>query len=262
MQTLKVYNASARASLQQRFADLQALYTSLLTLRRTVRQNRNLLALQHWSGGNTQTLVRKLNVLTNALVELCDLTRPDPHANDPSTHDIGMHGSAYPSEPENEQEEGHYSLIVSAFSTWVAWVSEVWGERDVVRFTSTEAPLEMQEPPTSAMLPIEGLGDGMKIEIKGLLQRVDGIAVRLEGLGIKSVTGGRGSSGSPLKGLGLDMEWERSTPAVLVGLARDLVKEMQEELQVMREIEFEVVVGEKAWLEEQIRRVGEQVDGS
>ena len=40
-----------------------------------------------------------------------------------------------------------------------------------------------------------------------------------------------------------------------------MVRNMQEELQVMREVEFEVVVGEKAWVEAGLRRLGREVSG-
>lgn len=144
-----------------------------------------------------------------------------------------------------------------------------------MRFTSTEVLGEMQKPPESAMLPIEGLGDGMKAEIKGLAGRVEGIVGALEGLdggagavGGRQGAGARGRSGSPVKGMGpasegegQERESQKSTLAVLMGLASELVKGMREELQMMREIEFEVLYGEKAWLDEQVRRAGEQVDG-
>lgn len=207
----------------------------MLTLRRSARQSRNLLALHTWCGGNVAALTRKLNILTGVLADITAL-----------------------SEPEN----GRYARVVQGFEAWVAWVTETWAERDAQNIDEESGDMhdsvdQNSDRPAQGITPIAGLGDGMKAEIKALLNLANTMASRLEELQRSAMPGfddsRKSESATPPNTL--------PAPAVLLSHASSFVDGMQEELQMMREMDFEVEVGEKMWMEERVRRLQADIDG-
>jgi len=219
---------SAHTKLHAHFDRLLASYHETVSLERTDRQHRNLLALHQWCSGNIPSLSRKLNSLTSILTDLCALTAGDPRSQTTS-------GQA--------EEQGPYTHLISQFSRWVAWVRTIWAARDAAGKDDGQG---------TNLTSIEALGDGVKAEMRRLGDALAHISLRLEDLRAVKM-----SDDGARKGDGGE---EESTPAALLDMTWHLTRNMVEELQVMREVEFEVVAGEKAWTENRINGIAGEVE--
>ena len=130
---------------------------------------------------------------------------------------------------------------------------------------------------------VEGFSDAIKAQMRSLAHTLDALDVRLDEVRSTPVpsisasiegkvpstptakrprtpktpktpaVGGPASRPGTADGLVEVDSSDESTVGFLVRMTGALLDGMREELQVMREIEFEVVVGEKAWLEGQMR---------
>lgn len=243
---------SAYKHLHTRFSALRGIYQEQLTLSRTVRQHRNLLALHEWTGGNMASLARKLKTFADVLRELSVLT-----AANSSPHKAAAPGDIEP---------GAYTKLATQFKTWATWVQQVWTQREHDRELRGSTPSPHSSRPVTRdgssratdiveteFVPLEGLGDAVKTSMRTLSNTLNRLAMRLEELQESSIPL------VPDAGLHAD-EAETPTPRVLLELACAFVKGMTEELQIMKEIDFEVVVGERAWMDERVRRIGGEIE--
>jgi len=161
------------------------------------------------------------------LTELCALTAGDPRSQNTSGQD---------------EEQGPYTHLVTQFTSWVAWVRTIWSARDAAG---------KDDGPGTNITSIEALGDGVKAEMRRLGDALAQMSSRLEDLrAVKMSEGTRDGDGGE----------EECTPAALMDMTWHLTRGMVEELQLMREIEFEVVAGEKAWTENVIRGIAGKVE--
>lgn len=279
--TLKRYTSSAHASLNTRFDSLHTLYTGLLALERHARQQANLLALHRWSVGNPVSLARRLPVLTTVLADLAALTAPEGRTDDD--------GAAL--------DSGPYTTVVTSFERWTDWVRQVWEMRDAqsgsvglhgggdsddnddndTRLGDTEAQHSFGDTGSAgagtSFTQIEGLGDGVKASMRALATTLNSLSIRLEELTEPQVRTGSPSKRAP-KSRGTPVSEATSassasttstststpTPTHLLRVATAFVAGMVEELQVMREVEFEVVVGEQAWVQERLRGIAGDIE--
>ena len=217
-----------------------------------------------------------LNVI---LGELCELTKGDSAWN--GCPEARLRGWWVEEGDDSEvsggpEEMGEYTRLVRQFDAWVAWVEEVWLARDRIRGVDDDVDSPISSPvrrPSSygakdiredlaelATTQLEGLGDCTKSSLKALGKIVGRSVTRLEELREPEI---------PVPMVGLDQVTDEEpgvgpvpTPKIIVDLAWKLATGMKEELQVIREIEFEVIIGEKAWREQRLRQVGkDMVDG-
>lgn len=201
-----------------------------------------------------------------------------------STAPQGSEDSVEPSEKngapggEVAADEGAYSKLLEQFSTWIAWVQEVWDARQEPRtrlneatgylttqnFTETLSISTTGGPGISPYTPIDALGDTPKAALRSLSQHLTILAGRLEearGLPFQPINSPPVSSSHTPRTTDSaaqpPTQPSMSTPELVWNLTNELLDGMREELQLMREIECEVMLGEEAWLERGVRRVGE-----
>ena len=276
--TYAAWTASAHDKLHARFLTLQETYTSSLRTARATRQSRNLLALYEWSGGNDASLARKLSVLGTVLGELCDLTRGD--AAWLGCDEARARGWSVDVEDTDPGALGEYTRCVRQFEGWVEWVESVWAARDKTRGIDDDGEASPPITPVArrqsnvqetaflndvqqhADTHLEGLGDSIKGSLRGMGTTLDRLSARLEELKDPEIpvplAPESGVEGGDEAGVGVGPV---PTPKILVEVAWKLVQGMREELQVMREIEFEVTVGEKTWMEQRVKAIGMDVVG-
>jgi len=101
-------------------------------------------------------------------------------------------------------------------------------------------------PTTATITPIDPLGDALKSSLRSLTTTLHSLSLKLSELPpfLPNTNGAT-----------------TSTPAHLLRLTCELVGQMQEELQLIREIEFEVVIGEEAWMRQRLSTLANAVDG-
>ena len=185
---------------------------------------------------------------------------------------------------ENEELEGvgEYTRLVRAYEGWVTWVEEVWAARDKIRdvekHTIESPPLTPvkqtvrqpeevdEETERLADTELEGIGDAFKGTLRSLGTIVDRIIMRLEELRdpeipIPRKTSKEGEEAPAMPAPDDPVVGPVPTPKVLVDITWNLTTGMREELQLMREIEFEVTIGEKAWKEQKVRQIGADLIG-
>lgn len=256
---------SAHAKLSARHADLQASYADALSFARSARQARNLLALHRWTSGNAVTMQRKVAVLGDVLGEVYELTVPEGQ-------DGGGDGGT------RMQEEGRFTKLARLFGEWMDWVQGIWAERDRFDGSDSDGDGIGQTAPSgdtdSTFTPIDGLGDSVKAEIRALQNTLERMSARLEDVRnppIPFLTDVSPINRDMAQQLLPEQQSQADrgpsdgqgapTPRILADLAWALVSGMKEELQAMREVDFEVVIGEKAWTEGRVRALGGRIGG-
>lgn len=172
------------------------------------------------------------------------------------------------------KEEGRWSKLVGQFEAWTEWVRGVWAVRDEECADSDEEGrgkgVAEKGKGKGGFTKIEGLGDGVKAEMKALGQVLERMAMKLEDVRtppialLEDVVTGEGEVGGVEVDGSCDERSRKSapvtpTPRLLCDFASQFVYGMREELQAMREAEFEVVVGEKAWVDQRVRRIGGEI---
>lgn len=230
-----------------------------------------------WSGGNEVSLVRKLGALSTVLGELCELTRGDDAWS--GCEEARSQGWWIEQQDQDLENAGEYTRTVRAFEAWVNWVETVWAARDQIRGVGddgavsppiTPAPRRQHstndhdessdEVQATADAQLQGLGDGVKTSVRSMGTTLDRLSMRLEELRDPEIPiplpPEPGSEGADEPGVG-----PIPTPRKLVDSAWTLVQGMREELQIMREVEFEVTIGEKAWTEQRVKAIGDNVAG-
>ncbi|KAJ9657833.1 hypothetical protein H2201_008046 [Coniosporium apollinis] len=129
---------------------------------------------------------------------------------------------------------GRYVRLVGGFESWLAWVQEIWEKR--------EKGGEEGEDGGGVELVgavADGLGDAWKEENRALERRLGMLQREMEGLA------------DPAEGSDVER---------VVRNCRILLQGCLEELKVMRDVEAEVVVREKGWVERQLQRVEREID--
>lgn len=226
------WRASAQDRLEARCEALRDLYAETRCLEDAAHEMRNVASLLSWSGGSTVYLMRRLKTLISVLEEV-DRMITEPLDGEPSPTPVTGINTDHTQEEENFEA---YGPLVVTFSLWLMEVQHAWEQRDA---HTEDAP---------ATTPaIKTIGDHFKASLRHLNSKVQQLAIRLDEIRNPGCTRSPErpqTSRSPLK----DEVDERSNIAVLTTLAFRLVEGMQEELQMMREIEFEVMEGERAWL--------------
>lgn len=236
--TQEAWIASAQSQLSHRHEELVELYHQSLLLGRMARQQRNLLALTRWTGGNLASLQRKLAALCLVLDNVASLVQPSQPIHDDLGGQMRM------------SEEGEYVTVVEAFTEWVGYVLSIWEQRDA---ESADGSIATK----GDFRELEGLGDAVNASIKSLMARVSALKVRMEeaGDGFPRVAlPAQDGDGQQDKDEDEDVE---TTPAQLIRLTSALLDGMVEELQLMREIGAEAVIGEREWIEDRVRRIRE-----
>lgn len=127
---------------------------------------------------------------------------------------------------------GRYSRHVGGFDTWLTWVQEIWEEREKGG-DEGESGVELVDAVA------DGLGDAWKEENRALERKLGMLQREMEGLT------------DPAEG---------SDAARVVRNCRSLLQGCLEELIAMRDVEAEVVVREKGWVERQLQRVEREID--
>ncbi|EON63256.1 hypothetical protein W97_02483 [Coniosporium apollinis CBS 100218] len=127
---------------------------------------------------------------------------------------------------------GRYVRLVGGFESWLAWVQEIWEGRGKGG-DEGESGVELVDAVAN------GLGDAWKEENRALERKLGMLQREMEGLT------------DPAEG---------SDAARVVRNFRSLLQGCLEELKVMRDVEAEVVVREKGWVEQQLQRVEREID--
>jgi len=165
-------------------------------------------------------------------------------------------------EEEIEEQQGSYAHLIEAFTHWTNWVSEIWTARErqdsislpspsppTIAYPATPTPIPSitTTTPTSATITaIDPLGDALKSSLRSLTTTLHALSLKLGELPPFPVAKNNTTI---------------STPAHLLHLTRTLVSQMREELQLIREIEFEVVIGEEAWMKQRLSSLSDAVEG-
>lgn len=271
--TLAAYTASAHAQLHSLQGKLQALYENTLLLERKAKQAENVLALHGWAGGNVKSVGRRLNVLCSVLKEVMALSAPGGrkvrYMKSASHNQTALDETTAPErkladdedeEDEIEEQQGSYAHLIEAFTHWTKWVSEIWRDRErqdplslcspsppSTAYPTTPTPISTITNPTSATITaIDPLGDALKSSLRSLTTTLHALSLKLNELPPFPTTKNKTTI---------------STPDHLLCLTRTLVSQMQEELQLIREIEFEVVIGEEAWMKQRLSTLSDAVEG-
>jgi len=165
---------------------------------RQVQEHANLLALQEWTSGSSSfALAENLQALAAPLHEL------------PLLADAG----------------GRFWHHVDEFEHWVAWVKEIWENREKGR---GGGKMDLSSA--------EGLGEVWVAESEALMRKVVGFSRDIDQLS------------DPTPG---------SSIAVMVDSCRALLDNMLRELWIMRRIETDVVVKEREWIEQGLLAIAE-----
>jgi len=246
---------SAYNQLRARHNDLQEMHDEVNALEHTVREMRNILALHQWSGGNTAYLTRKLNSLILILEQLeamAAFEEEDKHMTPSLMHTEAEIAEAEKKLPANTPDGRHSSSskmtedfpsFIITFATWLMEVQHIWAERN-------EATVETK-PDFDRFRTVDSLGDAFKASLRNLTAQAAQLTTRLDDLRSTDRTRSperlRPAQQRPIMVIeeGVD---EEANIMLLTKLVFQLVEGMQEELQIIREIEFEVMEGERAWL--------------
>ena len=291
--TLTAYTSSAHDNLLAIHKSLQALYSQVLVLERQARQAENALTLHRWAGGNVNSVGRRLNVLCAVLRDVMALTAPggrmvvrrrrkgraergseDLDGENDGTDGGDLH-AAHEQEGEHEEEElieeqkGQYAILIADFTAWTTWVQAIWRARDKASDeygSDTTASIDIPTTPSPAgsnpllntpdttVTPIDPLGDAPKASLRSLTHTINALLLRLNDLPAFQAST---QNHTPTTSTSLS---STPTPIHLLTLSHALLTGMQEELQLMREIEFEIVVGEEAWTRQRLGRLAGEVE--
>lgn len=176
-----------------------------------------------------------------------DIGNADVVARSPATNDQEREEDVEEEEEDDDEEEqGPYAHLIEAFTHWTEWVSEIWRAREHEDSLSP-VPIQISTTLPNTITPIDPLGDALKASLRSLTTTLSSLARKLSEIPPFPT--------SPTTTTTL------STPAHLLALARELISLMQEELQLIREIEFEVVVGEEAWMKRRLGALSGEVAG-
>ena len=303
--TLAAYTSSAHANLLTMHRSLQTLYTQVLVLERQARQTENMLTLHRWTGGNVNSVGRRLNVLCAVLRDVMTLTAPsgrmvlrrrrhhleggpqEAEAEGAEHSGAARGGAADEEEDDNDEElvaeqKGPYAILVADFTAWTTWVQAIWRARDKESDgdgggdgsdTSTASKLPSTPSPagsnpllnSTTIMPIDPLGDAPKASLRSLTHIINALLLRLNDLpAFPASTPNPKPTTSTIKSspthAAISARPILPTPVHLLTLSLALLTGMQEELQLMREIEFEIVVGEEAWTRQRLGRLAGEVE--
>lgn len=269
--TLEAWTDSAYDDLEGLHRTLKELYVHVLQLERQARQAANVLALCEWTKGNVNSMSRRLNVLCGVLKEVMILTAPGSrkvrvyrvehdaitHPDDTTTSNT--RDAEAPSQPPRLLQEpeyadetvGSYAHLIASFTSWTSWVKEIWAARAAAAASSihlqaphtttpTPTPNKSPSPTAASITPIDALGDSLKSSLRTLITSVNSLLLRLDELPPFPAS----SSSSEEE----EIAATSSTPSRMLSATRALVQGMKEELQLVREIEYEVVAGEEGWM--------------
>jgi len=191
---------------------------------------------------------------------------------------VGEEGEEEEAEELVEEQQGQYAILIADFTAWTTWVQAIWRARDkdldddgcdttaspdmaTTPSPAGSAPL-LNTPDSSTITPIDPLGDAPKASLRSLTHTINALLLRLNDLPafpashpptLKSITPASPSNSPPAPPT-------PPTPIHLLALSLTLLIGMQEELQLMREIEFEIVVGEEAWTRQRLGRLAGEVE--
>jgi len=251
---------SAYKQLRARHEDLHEMSVEVRALERAAREMRSIVALHRWSGGNAAYLTRKLNSLILILEQLEPMTafedeqKPLSHSltqgEDEITQEVDPPPAQIPNSRHNspsKRTEDFPSFIIT-FATWLMEVQHIWAERD-------EATLDTTQD-FDRFRTVDSLGDEFKASLRNLTANVVQLSTRLEDLRgtdrTRSPERFRHAQQKPIPAredpAREEEADEEANILLLTKLVFQLVEGMREELQIIREIEFEVMEGERAWL--------------
>ncbi|KAI9711157.1 MAG: hypothetical protein M1828_001943 [Chrysothrix sp. TS-e1954] len=286
---LASYIASSRTSLHRRFLALQETYRSYLELARQERQARNLLSLTRWCGGNRVALVRKLGVLCEIAGEVGALTAEEGSLQQDQgierhgieEAEVGLYTSVI------RRCELWMLFVLEIWDSRDREASPNSNQPPVL-----DAPTTQHREHEHEHTPIEPLGPALKSDIKSLTTTLARLSTRMADLTTPSPPSipqpPASSTLTPAEhkhhaqqseqeaqreqSEQASQQWqephqtqnqnqtqaeeEEPTPKRLTTLFATSLAQMQEQLQVMREVEFEVLVGEKAWVASRVRELG------
>lgn len=239
----------------------------------------NLLAMHCWSNGNLASLTRKLGVLNEVLREVIELI-DQPRTN----------ASAHPGYEQIESRDqiasGLFMTLTTQFEAWMNLVQETWTSRDLLQESSSmtsQLPVAQHRASmhdsydqvrvgSRVVQQIPGLGDGVKLQMRTLSTALDRLVLQLSDLRDPPVPSHILEDSKAFSQLDESEQGSiacsrprnaaASTPHELVEIVWKLVQGMREEIQAMREAEFEVIVGEEAWMNQSMRRLSHQVAGA
>lgn len=247
------------------------------------------------------SLSRKLGVLADVLREVCALVEDGRKDEASGTSDGAVARKREGVDEDAEQRTpGAFTRVAHEFGAWQHFVQSVWASRDRQADEAADTPPLSPSAGESKpnQLPagyetndddidpdnnnntiqrIPGLGDNVKSTLRSMSATLDRLSARLGELRnppIPSLPVPLPIPSSPLNQAQPHVPNDASsqhktptssvqpTPRQLIDLSHTLVEGMREEVQAMREAEFEVVIGEKAWMELAVRRLGGDVVGA
>jgi len=224
-----------------RYESLQETQTEIEALELNVREMRNIIALQQWSGGNAAYLTRKLNILSSVLDQLEELLSFDEEPGDLLEQ---IPGSDTGNMAHRRLEESEaYPSFIATFGTWLMDVQHLWTDRDDAEAGSTQD--------FDRFRTVEGVGETFKTSLRNFTSHISQLVLRLEDLRQTDRTRSPERLRTPRQKPVDEKEDDSNDEAnvfLLTKLVSGLVSGMHEELQIIREIEFEIMEGERAWL--------------
>jgi len=177
-----------------------------------------------------------------------------------------------------EEQKGSYAILVADFTAWTTWVQAIWRARDnslndshegndipnspdMIMTPSPAGSNPLLNTPETTITPIDPLGDAPKASLRSLTHTINALLLRLNDLpAFPSSTPPKPTPTTPAPRPTSASTPTRPTPIHLLALSLALLTGMQEELQLMREIEFEIVVGEEAWTRQRLGRLAGEVE--
>jgi len=246
---------SAYKQLRARHEDLHETRVEVRALERAAREMRSIVALHRWSGGNTAYLTRKLNSLILILEQLEPMTAFEDEQKSLAcssmqgeveiTQEDDLPPAHIPNNRHNSplKSTGDFPSFIITFATWLMEVQHIWAERDEATLDSTQD--------FDRFRTVDSLGDEFKASLRNLTANVVQLSTRLEDLRgtdrTRSPERFRHAQQKPIPAREEEAD-EEANILLLTKLVVQLVEGMREELQIIREIEFEVMEGERAWL--------------
>ena len=174
-------------------------------------------------------------------------------------------------------EPGEYTKLTHQFETWTGWVQDIWSMRDANSGSpsSPGSPMTLEDftrdsrrnesiPKRSGVRdeehfvyrPIESLGDAFKASLRSIGTTLDRLEAKVneatnDGADLPPIVEPQSSEddkdNESKKVSGVRAE-AHPTPRRVVDMVNGMIKSMKEELQLMREVEFEVCQGEREWV--------------
>lgn len=262
-----------------------------------MRQARNILALHRWSNGNSATLTRKLSSLADIMRQVCDLTSPTLDGSSDDAEDCGeflrlsRQFAAWSTFVQSVWAARDFRAPPRPTSSgsdnsppWTPSTADFAPARRGRRLSRDEraadaAEAEADEEALDALAaqPIPGLGDTFKTSLRIVGAQVERLGARLDELrnpAIPLVTAplpGTSPAAAAAETAATDEELDAAradaaadaipTPRYVADMLGALVAGMRDEMQIMREAEFEVAIGERAWAESRVRGAARDVLG-